>query len=122
MSFLRGVAPDTVLLLVGYSFGSWCGLRYALTDPEVAALVAIGLPVRIYSFEELERLSRPLGIIQGSADQLGSPDEIESLLGVTNPRGRLYLVDGADHLFTGRAPEAAGRVVEAVESCLEQIA
>lgn len=44
-SWLRGIAPSVPLLLVGYSFGSLCSIRHALSDTRIAGVVAIGLPV-----------------------------------------------------------------------------
>jgi alpha/beta superfamily hydrolase len=119
VKWLRGEVSDVPLLIVGYSFGSWCGLRYAMGDRGVAAVVVIGMPVRIYAFDDVVRFGRPLAVVQGSHDQFGSPDEVEALLESARPPGRLYRVEGADHLFDGRAPEVARRVVEACEVCLQ---
>jgi alpha/beta superfamily hydrolase len=110
------------LILVGYSFGSRCSVAHALHDPAVAGVVAIGLPLRTWSFEDLSTLGRPFGVVQGTEDEYGSIAEIEPVLAGMNPPGRLYTVEGAPHLFPGRAPEAAARVVEAVEDVLKAIA
>ena len=94
-------------------------IRHALNDDSVVALVAIGLSLRTYDCsEDVKRLRRPLGVVQGSEDEFGTPDEIRPLLDQGDPPGRLYLVEGTSHMFPGRAPEAAARVVEAAEQIL----
>lgn len=117
-SWIRGVAPDVPLVLVGYSFGSRCVIGHALGDRSVAAVVAIGLPVRLWSHDDLVDLGRPFGVVQGSADEFGAPEEIEPIVAGMVPPGRLWIVDGATHTFPGRAGEVADRVVEAVVACL----
>jgi alpha/beta superfamily hydrolase len=116
--WLRGLFPERPCVLVGYSFGSWCAVRYALAHPEVAAVVAIGLPVRKYAFDGILELRRPLAVVQPAFDEFGSPDEVRATLHGAEPPARLDVVPGATHLLPGRAPEAAAKVVEAVAWCL----
>ena len=66
VAWLRGVALGLPLLLVGYSFGFWCALRYAVEDRAVAGLVAIGLPASTYAFDEVDRLACSLAVVQGT--------------------------------------------------------
>lgn len=120
--WIRELAPGKPLVLVGYSFGSRCATAHALSDRTVAAVVAIGLPVRIWNFDALNELHRPFGVVQGSRDEFGGIDEVRTLLARMSPAGRLYEVAGAEHLFPGRAPEAAGRVAQAVDEALLALA
>jgi alpha/beta superfamily hydrolase len=120
VSWLRGAAPGVPLLLVGYSFGAWCSVRLAAEDRSIAGVVAIGLTTRIYPFPEIRTLARPLAVVQGSADELGPIAEVQALLDEARPRGDLYVIEGATHLFPGRAFEVAPRVVEAVRACLDE--
>jgi hypothetical protein len=71
--------------------------------------------VRIWAFEDLPLLDRPLSVVQGTKDEFGSIDEVKAVIERAVPAGRIYEVDGASHLFPGRTKEAAARVVEAVE-------
>jgi hypothetical protein len=114
-SWLRGVAIALPLVVVGYSFGSWCAIRHAASDRGVAAVVAIGLPVRAYGIREIPRTGRPLAVVQGSEDEFGGPEEVRTLLGRADPPGELTVVPGASHLFPGRAAEVAAAVLEAAE-------
>ena len=116
--WLSGIAPGLPLVLVGYSFGVRCSLLHMLGNPDVAALVAIGLPLRSYPFTELAELDRPYAVVQGSADELGPLEEVRKILGGADPEARLHVVDGASHLFPGDAPKAAQCVVEAATRVL----
>jgi alpha/beta superfamily hydrolase len=117
--WLADAAPGAPVILVGYSFGSRCAIAHAINDPSIAGVVAIGLPVRIWAFDDLPALRRPFAVVQGTADEFGSIGEVEAAIGRLDPPGRLYPVPGATHMFPGRAPEAASRVVEAVEEILQ---
>ena len=116
--YLRALVPTVPLILIGYSFGSRCAIEYAITDPTIAGVVAIGLPPRIWSFDHLPELRRPLSVVQGTKDEYGPIGEVAPLIARISPPGRLYEVPGATHLFPGRAPEVAIRVVEAVNGIL----
>jgi len=118
VQWIRAHAPGTPLVLVGYSFGSRCAVSYALTDPGVAAVVAIGFPIRIWRFDGIEKLGRPFAAVQGTNDEFGRIDEVKAVLEAMSPPGVLYEIEGATHMFPGRAPEAASQVVRAVEAAL----
>lgn len=117
--WLSAGTPGVPLILVGYSFGARCVVAHALNDRTIAGVVAIGLPVRIWPFDDLPLLGRPLGVVQGTNDEFGSIAEVEAVIARASPPGRLYEVAGASHMFPGRAPEAATQVVEAVSVILE---
>jgi len=119
--WVRALAPGGPMLLVGYSFGSRCAIDHALSDPAVAGVVAIGLPVRLWPFTEIERLGRPLAVVHGTRDQFGSIEEITSLLARASPPGQLYAVPGATHPFPAQAQEAALAVARAVEEMLQAL-
>jgi len=122
VSWLRGVAPTVPLLVVGYSFGSVCALRLAPADETVAAVIAIGLPTRVYDLgAEVAALARPLAVVQGGSDELGPLEDVRSVLETAEPAARLRVVEGATHLFPARAPDAAEQVVEAADALLGEL-
>ena len=118
--WLRGLDPSLPLVLVGFSFGAWCAVRHAVEDGEVAGLIALGLPLRLYSFEALERFRRPFAVVQAEHDEFGSPAEIEALARRAVPAGRVWVVPGAEHRLDGQAPAAAAAVLEAAEWILKR--
>jgi alpha/beta superfamily hydrolase len=118
VAWLRASVPGKPLLLVGYSFGSRCVVSYADKDPTIAGVVAIGFPIRIWAFHDIETLGRPFAAVQGTRDEFGPIHEVEAVLARMSPPGVLYKIEGAPHLFPGRAPEAAAQVVRAIEAML----
>jgi len=119
--WLRALVPGKPLVLVGYSFGSHCAVTEALQDPTTAGVIAIGLPVRIWPFNDLETLRRPLAVVQGTNDEFGSIEEVEAVIARARPAGRLYRIEGASHLFPGRAAEVATVVAGAVDDVFQAL-
>lgn len=118
VSWLRRIAAGLPLLLVGYSFGASCAIRYAAREPAARGIVAIGLPLRYLSRDEVGRAPGPLAVVQGEEDEFGSPREVREAIAPLAPLARVYEVPGAPHLFPGRAADAAALVVEAARWCL----
>jgi hypothetical protein len=118
VSWLRGVTATNEIVAVGYSFGSWCAIRHAIRDPGLAGVVAIGLPARVYDIGLLASLRQPIVVVQGEADEFGSPGEIEPVLRRAGGQGSLMVVPGASHMFPRLAAEVATLVAEAGETLL----
>jgi len=119
LSWTRGIVPQAELILVGYSFGAWCGIRHAATHPKVRALIAIGLPVTSrFPLPELEQLRCPLVVVQGSEDEFGSPADVTALLERCKPDATIRIVEGTSHLFPDRARDAALQVRAAAEELI----
>lgn len=100
------------IVAVGFSFGAamlleaCCGPLLADSSPAVRALVALGLPAhakdRDYSYPFLSSCSIPRFFLSGDHDQYASVDRLEQLTGSSAHSGRLRLIPGADHFFTGK--------------------
>ena len=116
VNWIRGLDPGALLAIAGFSFGSWCAIRYAVTDPGVAAVVAIGLPVAIYPFDELAQLRPPLAVVQAEHDEFGDPAKVGKLLARHGLDAPVIVVPGTTHLFPGRAPELGERVAQALSA------
>src|SRR5207244_653020 len=92
------------LWAAGFSFGAWVGLQWALTDPDIARFIALGLPVENHAFDFLDRLPWPLAIVQGERDPYGGPETLERYVEPWKRLGpvTVRIVKGADHFFTGK--------------------
>jgi uncharacterized protein len=93
------------ILLAGFSFGSWVGLRVGCEDVRVRELIGLGIPVEKSDFEYLRGCAKPKLIIQGGNDQFGSRANVEALFKTLPEPKRLVFVEGADHFFTGKLSE-----------------
>ena len=92
--------PSLPLALIGFSFGSWVGLRVACHDPRVRVLVGLGLPLTAYDFEFLIDSSKPSLFLMGSRDEFCPRELMEPLARRLPPSSEVRWIEGADHLFT----------------------
>ncbi len=93
--------PGIPLLVGGFSFGSWVGLRVGCADPGVQELIGLGIPVNISDCSYLENCSKPKLIVQGTNDEYGAWEKVESVVARMAGDTRLSFVQGADHFFAG---------------------
>lgn len=110
LDFLSGEFPGVPLLLAGFSFGSWVGLRVGCADPRVAELVALGAPVNSADFTYLGSCAKPKLFVQGANDQFGDAHKLEALATSLPGETSFVRVEGADHFFTGKLEEE-GRAI-----------
>lgn len=97
--------PGLPILLAGFSFGAWVGLRVGCEDERVAELVGLGLPVDSTSLDYLRECAKPKLFIQGGNDQYGSRENLEELYAEVPEPKRLVFVEGVDHFFAGKLSE-----------------
>ncbi len=112
VDFLAAEYPGVPLLLAGFSFGSWVGLRAGCGDPRVTELLGLGLPVGDLGsrgFSYLDRCDKPKLLISGEFDQFGPPNKLRAMVEKFPPhvqqQTRVAIVGGGDHFFTGHLPE-----------------
>jgi len=118
LDHVAGRYPGRALLVAGYSFGAYVGLRVGCADRRAAALIGIGVPVSLVNFGFLQDCAVPLALVQGDADPYG-PLGLVMTLAAMLPRGaRVLPVKGAEHNFAGHLDELATRVTEAIPSGL----
>lgn len=102
LDFLAKQFPGVPLLLAGFSFGAWVGLRVGCEDPRVARLIGLGVPVNSSDFSFLRTSNKPKLFVHGSADQFGAVGEVQRLVASLAGENSLIVVKGADHFFTGK--------------------
>jgi alpha/beta superfamily hydrolase len=112
IDFLAGEYAGVPLLLAGFSFGSWVGLRAGCGDPRVTELLGLGLPVGNLdsrSFSYLDSCDKPKLLVSGEFDQFGPPNMLRAMVQKFPPQVRentkVAIVTGGDHFFTGHLPE-----------------
>lgn len=119
IDFLAAEYPGVPLLLAGFSFGSWVGLRAGCGDPRVTELIGLGLPVGDLdsrSFSYLDRCDKPKLLVSGEFDRFGPPDKLRVMFEQFAPHvqenTRVAIVAGGDHFFTGHLPELDHTIAE----------
>lgn len=105
LDFLAGEFPGLPLLLAGFSFGAWVGLRVGCADARVAELVGLGLPANSSDLSFLLDCPKPKLFLQGDRDQYGDRLKVETLLAkMPEPQKEqttLVFIPDADHFFGG---------------------
>jgi alpha/beta superfamily hydrolase len=123
---VREEAPGPTVL-IGWSFGAWVALRYAVGDPAIAALVLIGFPIgsratstvrSLPDLGELERLDMPVLLVAGESDEFCPAAEMGNLAGWI-PRAETLVLEGTGHFFERRERELATEVGRWIERALD---
>jgi hypothetical protein len=112
MDFVAAEYPGVPLLVAGFSFGSWVGLRAACADPRVTEMVGLGLPVGDLGsrgFAYLGHCDKPKLLVSGEFDQFGHPDKlramVEQFAAHIQANTKVEIVRGGDHFFAGHLQE-----------------
>jgi uncharacterized protein len=112
------------LIFAGFSFGAAVGLRTACPDPQVQAVIGVGVPVlpadeRVYSFDFLQTCSKPKLFISGARDQFGPRAKLQKLVESLPAPKKLVMVEGGDHFFEGRLRELREEIERWVREVVE---
>jgi len=116
VAFMTSQYPGVPLWGAGFSFGSWVALEAGAADARVSLLVGIAPPVarQEYRFEHILTCTKPKFFVQGSLDETCRLKDLRAFYAALPEPKELVVIDGADHLFSGRAAE----VGEALEDLL----
>ena len=102
LDYLAAEFPGIPLLIAGFSFGCWVGLRVGCADHRVTQLIGLGTPVNSTDFSFLKTCAKPKLFVHGENDQFGDIQKVESLVESLPGEKRLVVVAGADHFFAGK--------------------
>lgn len=128
LDWLEARHPGLPLVVGGFSFGSMVALSAGADDPRVVALFGLSLPIRMYDYGFLADVKKPIFVVQGDEDELGSGPEVEPVVEAMGSHVTLARIAGADHYFDGHIDEVkvlvseffrSGRGGEAVGGNLE---
>jgi len=105
LDFLAEEYPGIPLLLAGFSFGCWVGLRAGCEDARVTSLIGLGTPVNNADFSYLKECGKPKLFVHGGKDQFGDAEKLRSLVNSLPGENKLVVVENADHFFAGKLQE-----------------
>jgi uncharacterized protein len=116
LDFLAEEFPAIPMLMAGFSFGCWVGLRAGCADERVQELIGLGTPVNSSDFSYLRNCSKPKLFVHGANDEHGDIGKVEALVESLPGENRLVVVARADHFFVGKLE----LVDEAIRSWLQE--
>jgi uncharacterized protein len=102
IDFLGAKFPGVPVLVAGFSFGAWVGLRVGCEHPRVSHLIGMGLPVNSTDFSFLRQCSKPKLFVHGSQDEFGSTEKVKALVASLPGENHLVFVEDVDHFFAGK--------------------
>ena len=102
LDFLAAEFPSVPLLVAGFSFGCWVGLRAGCEDARVTQLIGLGPPVNNADFSYLAQCAKPKLFVLGANDIYGTPDKLKSVVSVAAGENKIVIVEEADHFFVGK--------------------
>ncbi|HLG65528.1 MAG TPA: alpha/beta fold hydrolase [Ktedonosporobacter sp.] len=116
LEFLSRHYPSVPVILGGFSFGSYVGLRVAAVDDRVQAMIGLGVPARMFDLETLQGCHKPKLFIHGTDDEL-APYELARKWFEQLPAPKsMVAVPGADHFFQGHLDEVQAIIINFVRT------
>ncbi|WP_376796692.1 alpha/beta hydrolase [Thermogemmatispora sp.] len=116
LDFLSHRYPGLPVILAGFSFGAYVGLRVGAVDGRVRALIGLGVPARSFDGDTLQGCTKPKLIIHGSRDEI-APYALTARWFEQLPAPKTMIaVEGADHFFQGRLDEVQTIIASFVQT------
>ena len=104
LAYLMGQGAPGPVVLAGYSFGAWVGLRAARLEAAITHRVAVAPPTALMDFSETLGDERPLLILAGGRDMFCLPEQARSFAEACQAEATVEVRGGAEHRFHGAGP------------------
>src|SRR5437868_10337633 len=116
LEFLSRRYSGLPVILAGFSFGSYVGMRVACVDDRVLAIIGLSVPARMFEGETLQGCQKPKLIIHGTEDEI-APYELTAKWFEQVPAPKsMVAVEGADHFFQDRLNEVEAIIIGFVQT------
>ncbi|MCC6409266.1 MAG: hypothetical protein IT453_19060 [Planctomycetes bacterium] len=103
----------------GFSFGARTMLGLAPSEPRLARLLLIALPVKSFDCASLVSVPQPTHLVMSGNDEHGSYDDLRARFPALPAHVDAEVIEGVDHFFRGKTPELETRVRRHAEHVLE---
>ena len=118
LKFMASEFAGTPLLVAGFSFGCWVGLRAGCESKQVEKLIGIGPPVNSSDFSYLRECAKPKLFVHGANDEFGDVGKVREMVASLAGENELVVVDHVDHFFTGKIEELGKAIREWLQPAL----
>lgn len=116
LEFLSHRYPGLPVILAGFSFGAWVGLRVGAVDDRVRAMIGLGTPARSFDGDTLAKSQQPKLFIHGTKDELAPYELLLRWFEQVPAPKSLVAVEGADHFFQDRLEEVQAIIARFVQT------
>ncbi|MCH8863211.1 MAG: alpha/beta hydrolase [Proteobacteria bacterium] len=100
--------------VAGFSFGSWIGMQLLMRRPEIKGFISVAPPANLYDFAFLAPCPASGLIIQGTADEIVTPDSVDTLATKLRTQKAITVehveIKGANHFFEGNLEQITATV------------
>src|SRR3954449_5125100 len=104
LDWVQSIHPEAeTTWIAGFSFGAWIGMQLLMRRPEARGFISIAPPANMYDFSFLAPCPSSGIIIQGEADEGGTPSAVQKLV------DRLRIQGAGDEVA---APSAVQKLVD----------
>lgn len=90
------------IVVAGYSFGCWVGLKAASEDSRPGLLIGVSPPADMYDFSFLNDEKRPKFLVVGDRDFVCSTENFRKLTDTIPDPKQSAIIEGSDHFHFGR--------------------
>lgn len=118
LEFLSRRYPVLPVIMAGFSFGAYVGLRVAAVDDRAQAMIGLGTPARMFGDDHLQGSHKPKLLVHGTLDDLAPYDLTARWFEQVPAPKRLVVIQGADHFFQDRLDEVQGIVASFVRDLM----
>lgn len=115
-----GCRPSRIIL-VGYSFGAWVGLRAVSQGLGVLGCVAIAPPLEIWDLSFAKSLGGRKLLVAGDRDPFCSHGLLRDLMESLQEPKEMVILAGADHFFWGWESRLTWVIQERVGSWIQAV-
>jgi alpha/beta superfamily hydrolase len=120
LDHLQTLCPSARVCFVGgFSFGAWISMQLLMRRPEIAGFVSVSPPANMYDFSFLAPCPSSGLIVNGDADRIAPPNDVEKLVGKLKAQKGITIthatVPEANHFFE----KGMDRLVETVEGYIQ---
>lgn len=100
--------------VAGFSFGSWIGMQLLMRRPEIRGFISVAPPANLYDFTFLAPCPASGLLIQGTADEIVTPDSVDKLATKLRTQKAITVehteIKGANHFFEGHLDQLTSTV------------
>ena len=116
VDWMRRRHPSARAWVAGFSFGSWVASRAAAAESAVEELILVAPPVHTQTFEEMRGCPVAKLVVQGTADEVCKPENLERAYPTWAEPKRLEWVEGASHFFDRKLAELGAALERGIEA------
>ncbi len=101
IEYLKQQGCDSITIS-GYSFGTWVNTMVVYNNSLTHEMTMISPPVAFMDFNPIKPIPNLKLVIAGSHDEIGPPNQIESIINKWNPDAVFKIIKNGDHFYSNQ--------------------